>query len=369
MKNIDENKILYLYVEKFYTQRKLAKLFNCSQWKIGIILKKHNIKGNNKKTFRDQNEINNIIKLYNLGKTTSKIAKKYKCSAEYIRKILKNNGIETSLRVKIDKKTLKTLIFKKHYSLKQLCDFFNCSSNTIERNMKKYDIKRLPPKYEKDQLVGKKHCNSCGEEKNIDNFNTRKLLSGTISIVSDCKDCISEKNKIIREKTKVKNKKNSKKNNRNINKKKLCCRCSNIKDIINFSKCSVNPDGLQYICKKCQSDEFRKYSVENKSKMFEIRNRRRERELSVVNNYSDQHFNITMKIFNNKCFNCGAEEKLSLDHHYPLSKGYAMTIDNAILLCRSCNSAKKDILPEYFYSKKQLLKLNKILKKAKTLAG
>ena len=49
-------------------------------------------------------------------------------------------------------------------------------------------------------------------------------------------------------------------------------------------------------------------------------------------------------------FICGATEDLTIDHHYPLSKGFKLTRDNAVLLCRSCNSAKRDILPDIWHS-------------------
>ena len=361
--NINEKRVIYLYVEKFYTHKKLSKLFKCSQWKIYDILKKYNITANNKKTFRSKNkkDINNIIEMYYDGKTTTEISKLYDCCRDYIRKILKKNGINTSKKVNIDKDILKKLIFEKHYSLEKLCSFFNCCLNTLKRHLKKYDIGKLPTRYEIDMSVGKKKCHFCKKEKCINDFGRKILETGNIAIISICKECVSIKNKIIRKKTKSKNK-----NKRNIaDKNKECSRCHYIGT--NFSKCMSNPDGLQYICKKCQSIGFREYSKNNSNKLFESRNRRRERKKLVKNNYSKKCLDITLFVFNNKCFNCGMKDNLSIDHNYPLSRGYGLTIGNAVLLCRSCNSSKKDILPKNFYSKNKLKTLRIKLNKAKKL--
>lgn len=71
---------------------------------------------------------------------------------------------------------------------------------------------------------------------------------------------------------------------------------------------------------------------------------------------------IIFTIFENRCFNCGSTKKLTIDHHYPLEKGYGLKNSdgtyNAVLLCAKCNMKKSNKLPEYFYNDGQL----KILK-------
>lgn len=46
------------------------------------------------------------------------------------------------------------------------------------------------------------------------------------------------------------------------------------------------------------------------------------------------------------CVVCGATKNLSVDHVRPLSKGFGLEPGNAIVLCRSCNTAKRDKLPK-----------------------
>jgi hypothetical protein len=97
--NIDENKVVRLYREEYLTHKSIAKIFNCSAWKIQEILKSNKIPPNYKKTFRSTNQeffVKDIIDLFiNQNKTTSQIGKLYNCCGDYIRKILNKNGVKT----------------------------------------------------------------------------------------------------------------------------------------------------------------------------------------------------------------------------------------------------------------------------------
>ena len=84
---------------------------------------------------------------------------------------------------------------------------------------------------------------------------------------------------------------------------------------------------------------------------------RRERGRNIGEFIDKNLFKKVYLKFNNQCFNCKSTEKLSVDHHYPLSKGFSLSINNAVLLCKSCNSSKSIKLPEYFYSPEQLTDL------------
>jgi len=73
----------------------------------------------------------------------------------------------------------------------------------------------------------------------------------------------------------------------------------------------------------------------------------------------DAAFTIEMehqvyKRFQDKCFACNETDNLQIDHHYPLSSGYSLTLDNAVLLCRSCNASKGSRHPDKFYTPGQL---------------
>ena len=47
-----------------------------------------------------------------------------------------------------------------------------------------------------------------------------------------------------------------------------------------------------------------------------------------------------------QCVYCGATDELAIDHIFPFSRGGSNTPDNLQVLCRSCNSAKGDSIPD-----------------------
>lgn len=57
---------------------------------------------------------------------------------------------------------------------------------------------------------------------------------------------------------------------------------------------------------------------------------------------SQKNKNIVLKMYGNVCLRCGAREKLEVDHVIPYSKGGDTSIENSQVLCRSCNSWKRD---------------------------
>lgn len=89
--------------------------------------------------------------------------------------------------------------------------------------------------------------------------------------------------------------------------------------------------------------------------------RRRERKLSLDATYSIQDEILTRKIFGNKCFKCDSTDSLQIDHHRPLSKGFSLCRENAVLLCIRCNASKSDRMPEDFYTHNELECLNSLL--------
>lgn len=110
--------------------------------------------------------------------------------------------------------------------------------------------------------------------------------------------------------------------------------------------------------------KFRKDNPELAIQKTKIRSRkRRSAELAVEENFTILEENVVMEMFEYKCFNCNSTDSLTIDHHRPISKGYALELGNAVVLCKSCNSSKKDKDPEVFYNKEMLKKINNVLKK------
>lgn len=98
----------------------------------------------------------------------------------------------------------------------------------------------------------------------------------------------------------------------------------------------------------------RAWKKNNPDKVAEGNRKRRAMKLMVNENFTSADERTVRQLFSNKCLCCGATENLAIDHMYPLSKGHALELDNAVLLCGSCNSSKRDKLPEEFFTEKQL---------------
>ena len=78
--------------------------------------------------------------------------------------------------------------------------------------------------------------------------------------------------------------------------------------------------------------------------------RRRERKQNLKENFTSDDVKYTKDLFLNQCAICSSHELLCLDHWYPLSKGYPLSRENAVLLCSTCNSKKSNKLPYEIYS-------------------
>ena len=64
-----------------------------------------------------------------------------------------------------------------------------------------------------------------------------------------------------------------------------------------------------------------------------------------------------------RCFYCGTEKDLTVDHVKPLSKGGSAELDNLRLACKSCNIRKSNKDEEFF--KFQLIKEINLINKVK----
>jgi 5-methylcytosine-specific restriction endonuclease McrA len=111
--------------------------------------------------------------------------------------------------------------------------------------------------------------------------------------------------------------------------------------------------------------KYRKINKHRLNKQQKYRKyKRRAIKLSIQENYTMQDELYTRTLFENVCANCGALDNLQIDHHQPLSKGNALTRENAVVLCGSCNASKKDKLPCEFYPPEKLAWIEKKLSPA-----
>lgn len=256
-----------------------------------------------------------------------------------------------------------------------------------------------------------KICIKCNVSKELDEFDTRPdSVDGYKNICKICRRAyMNEYNKNPPIKTTIEEG------------MKYCGGCNTIKSKNDFGKKQSNKDGLQSRCKTCKKrnddvwlvkhpgffeayrkshkEEIKKYNeiygkenkdiiavkskervenrteeekekikirqhnwyINNKDKAYEGKTRRRARAVGVDENYGRKERKITMAAFNYKCYNCNSEEKLCIDHHRPLIKGNALTLNNAVVLCKICNNKKFDKDPEEFYGVEKCAELDKKL--------
>jgi 5-methylcytosine-specific restriction endonuclease McrA len=169
---------------------------------------------------------------------------------------------------------------------------------------------------------------------------------------------------------------------------KRCYVCKNIKDKSCFGNNAGSKDGLKQLCKICAQNKreeaaraqgrvYRKrkedgipvektqeqldkekeskhtrqheWYLKNKEKVYAGKARRRAKKFGCKESYSTTGRKITLIAFDSKCYSCGGGDCLCIDHHRPLSKGNPLSLDNAVVLCKKCNSKKASKDPEEFY--------------------
>lgn len=150
---------------------------------------------------------------------------------------------------------------------------------------------------------------------------------------------------------------------------KLCNKC-NISKLCNeyfYRKDSGDITGFTTICKECalkyerdpivvsrrsernqhKSEYYRKYYAKQCSDNTNTRlryrlytSKRRALKQKLNETFTVQDIKLVKERFEHKCFVCSSTERLEIDHFFPLSMGYVLTHQNAVLLCKSCNCSK-----------------------------
>lgn len=83
----------------------------------------------------------------------------------------------------------------------------------------------------------------------------------------------------------------------------------------------------------------------------------------ILNHYR----NKLIDLFNGRCYACDNPNNLQMDHHVPLIKGGRKEPGNIVMLCYKCNAQKLDYMPEEFYSSEELINLQGLLDKERSI--
>ena len=139
----DINNILSMYYDGV-TQQKIADQYCTAQGTIAGIIKRNDIdwKPRRGQTV-DKSEYNNIVELYNNGKSQPEIAKIYNCSKSLISFILKQNGVKTRLGGSLntnDDVEKWVRMYKDGMMIKDIAQEYGVSSITVSRALKNSGI-------------------------------------------------------------------------------------------------------------------------------------------------------------------------------------------------------------------------------------
>ena len=199
-----------------------------------------------------------------------------------------------------------------------------------------------------------KKCTKCGISKPLSDYYIRS--NGNYR--ADCKDCVKQT---------VKRNTNKRKDDirkyqseyREKNKERLIEYRKNNERIRQYNKKyhEENKDDINKRHRKTHKEWYKN----NYDKVVESGRRRRAKKKAVNENYTKEDEQYTRELFENKCANCGSTDNLCIDHHFPLSKGNALTRKNAVVLCTYCNCSKQDKLPEDFYQPDVLAQIEEVL--------
>lgn len=155
------------------------------------------------------------------------------------------------------------------------------------------------------------------------------------------------------------------------------CEEQTLKPISNFTSNKITPHlrpnkklfGTQPFCKDCKRKYVNSGPAGNKSRtkdqhLEDLASRFRQKLIVSTLGKEKISYEEIYKKFNGCCFKClkslSIEDTKSkqLDHTLPHSYWWPYTTQNATLLCRDCNQAKKDKWPSLFYTKEELEKLS-----------
>ena len=152
---------------------------------------------------------------------------------------------------------------------------------------------------------------------------------------------------------------------------KSCRMCGQDKPLTQFGRLAVAPDGLNYLCKSCNSKRgLDRYYAKREQILAGARHRRAAQHEHVVQierasrernrekwrpakNARQSARNRVLaektylilekelrRLYEQPCAACGSTSRQSVDHVIPLSRGGRHSIGNLMTLCTPCNASK-----------------------------
>lgn len=146
---------------------------------------------------------------------------------------------------------------------------------------------------------------------------------------------------------------------------KHCLRCDSTKPKELFYKSEASRDGFDHTCKQCRNDYRKSHELAYRRRpdvqlrRYASRINHRSKAYGVEELVTAADVKAIYSLYRGRCFACGTQSNLTIDHHKPVHLGNRLLPDNATVLCRSCNSIK-NASSTSFYSDNQLELLTEI---------
>jgi 5-methylcytosine-specific restriction endonuclease McrA len=162
---------------------------------------------------------------------------------------------------------------------------------------------------------------------------------------------------------------------------KKCCKCGETKELGEFSRDKRTKDGRYPQCKVCRkkyyqanrekiaewnkqhyqanreklaeykkqhyqanrekiAERHKRYRQANREMINAYRQKRRARERNADGNATAAEIQARFDYHGNRCYYCGCDGKMTIEHRIPLSRGGTHYPANIVPACPSCNSRK-----------------------------
>ena len=134
---------------------------------------------------------------------------------------------------------------------------------------------------------------------------------------------------------------------------KTCSICKKQKNVIAFYKDARLKSGLASRCKECSAALAKVWFANNaekakaSNKAWQINNREKyrnnEQKRRARKQASGEYLVLEKemkRLYRQKCFYCGANDQITVDHIIPISRGGRHSIGNLLPACKPCNQSK-----------------------------
>ena len=243
-----------------------------------------------------------------------------------------------------------------------------------------------------------KQCTKCGEMKPLDDFDLRPERPGGCGYQSRCRVCRAAASRVrmrkydpasVKEMRKARELRNTQREltprEKDPGQQKRCPQCNETKAMSEFYASRSRADGCVGLCKVCSKtrtahwrianpeqckvalahwreqnpDQVKKnrrdWTSQNRAKTREKTRHRTALKHQLHETFAAEMDTFVRDFWENRCAICGrwhtpGAAAFPIDHWQPLSKGHVLTMTNAVLLCKQCNSSKGNRDPGKLYS-------------------